>query len=200
MVHILPKVPGFGERIGAALGGSLGQGFQQGMSRSQEFAEKMKLQESKKKQEDTQKFSTGLETIEQMRSILSRGNVGRGSSLMGFFPGATQRDRGELEQLGKSLIPLVAAGVPIRNQKEFEEYKKIITDPSSPIDRFEGALSGLQRIFEGKLSPDKKASNKGKIKFNPANPEHKAKAEQLHKTYRDKEKVREVLKREFEGL
>ena len=49
MVHILPKVPSFGERIGAALGGGLGGGFQQGMNRAQEFSEKLKLQKEKNK-------------------------------------------------------------------------------------------------------------------------------------------------------
>lgn len=47
MVHILPKVQGFGERIGTAVGSGLGGGFQQGMTKAQEFAEKMKLQKEK---------------------------------------------------------------------------------------------------------------------------------------------------------
>jgi len=36
--------------------------------------------------------------------------------------------------------------------------------------------------------------------FSSSNPEHKAKAEQLFKTFKDKEKVREKLKLEFEGV
>jgi hypothetical protein len=200
MINIIPKVPSAGERLGAAIGGGLGQGFQQGMTRAQEFAQQMQLAEAKKKQEDTQKFATGLETIQRMRSIIEKGNVGRGSSFLGFFPGETQRDRGELEQLGKSLIPLVAAGVPVRNRKEFEEYKKTITNPSSPDDEFLGALDGLERIFEGKINEKGSSKQaKGKVQFNIKNPEHKAKRDQLMKKFNnDREKVEEILNREFE--
>jgi len=203
MVQILQKVPGFGERLGTSIGGGLGQGFQQGVSRSQEFAERMKLEELKQNRKnkllEKEKFETGLNTISEMREILKRKNVGRGSGLLGFFPGETQKDRAEIEQLGKSLIPLVAAGVPIRNQKEFEEYRKTITDPSSPISSMEGALNGLERIFESKISQDEKSEKRGKIKFNVSNPQHKAKRDQLMKRFKgDRERVAEILSREFE--
>jgi len=46
MVNILPKVPGFGERIGGAIGG----GFATGMSQAAEFAQKMAAEKSKMKQ------------------------------------------------------------------------------------------------------------------------------------------------------
>jgi hypothetical protein len=49
MVKILPKVPGFGERLGAALGGGLGGGFQQGISKAQEFANQIQLEKEKRK-------------------------------------------------------------------------------------------------------------------------------------------------------
>lgn len=223
MVEIIPerRRPSTAEKFSSAVGTGLDQGnklYQQqqedtalkemglghlaGLSpelKKLALAEELKGRRSKK-EADTQKFTTGLDVIQQMRSILDKGNVGRGSAFMGFFPGETQRERAELEQLGKSLIPLVAAGVPIRNQREFDEYKKIIIDPSSPIDRMKGALDGLERIFQGKLQSEEKQEKPGKMKFNPNNPEHKAKAEQLHKTFKDKEKVREMLKREFEGL
>ena len=204
MVQILPKIKGFGEIMGEAIGGGLGGGFQQGMSNAQEFAQKMQLEELKQKRTnkilEKEKFASGLNTINEMRNILKKGNVGRGSAIMGFFPGETQKDRAELEQLGKSLIPLVAAGVPIRNQKEFEEYRKTITDPSAPISAMEGALSGLERIFESKMGGEEEGGKKGKVKFDASNPEHEAKARQLHKKYGDVEKVRKELKREFEGL
>lgn len=153
----------------------------------------------KSKKEDLQKFATGLDIINEMRRISGKKNIGRGSSILGFFPGETARDRAEFEQLGKSLIPLVAAGVPIRNQKEFEEYRKIITDPSSPLSAIEGALAGLERIFQSKLEPEKEEKRK-KSKFDKKNPEHQAKAQQLFKEFGDKEKVREILRKEFEGL
>jgi hypothetical protein len=39
-----------------------------------------------------------------------------------------------------------------------------------------------------------------KVKFDPNNKEHKAKAQQLYKKFKDKEKVRQMLSKEFEGL
>lgn len=39
-----------------------------------------------------------------------------------------------------------------------------------------------------------------KVKFNPSNKEHRAKAEQLYKKFKDKEKVRQALLKEFKGL
>lgn len=154
----------------------------------------------KKKTDDTEKFSTGMDVLQQMRQVAARGKIGRGSSIMGFFPGETARDRAEFEQLGKSLIPIVAAGVPIRNQREFDEYKKVITDPSSSLDSIEGAIKGLESIFQQKLEGKGNKEKAEKMKFNPQNKEHQAKAKQLFKKLGDKEKVREALKREFEGL
>lgn len=155
---------------------------------------------SKKKADESEKFVTGLNVLDQMKQIAARRNIGRGSGLMGFFPGETARDRAEFEQLGKSLIPIVAAGVPIRNQREFDEYKKVITDPSSSLDAIDGAIRGLESIFQQKLEGKGSSEKEGKQKFDPGNKEHQAKAKQLFKKFGDKEKVREALKREFEGL
>ena len=235
MVILLPEVqrerrPSFGEQFGAALGSGIGQGLS---TLPQHFAGKMAnkrenealkklgidltgisdpdikkalIQGSMRKKEDKKEsFQNGIEVINAMREIASRKNIGRGSSVLGFFPGETATDRAEFEQLGKSLIPLVAAGVPIRNQKEFEEYKKVLTNPSSQLSEIEGALNGLERIFAQKLAGEDKEeareiSKSKRVQFNPSHPEHKAKAQQLYKTLKDKEKVREALQREFEGI
>lgn len=201
MVQVLESVPGFGSSLGAALG----RGVARGTSQSIQHGHALELEAAKKKsfmdQLQNEKFETGLDVVKGMREIVARGNLGRGSGFMGLFGGETAKDRAEYEQLGKSLIPLVAAGVPIRNQKEFEEYRKIITDPSQPESAIEGALSGIERIFEQKLKGgQKEGKSSGKEFFNAANPEHKAKAEQLFKKFKDKERVRKELKREFEGL
>ena len=49
-----------------------------------------------------------------------------------------------------------------------------------------------ERVFEEEVHK--------KPTFNASNPEHRAKAQQLHKTYKNKDKVREILRREFEGI
>lgn len=208
MVQILPKVPGFGESMGAALGGGFGQAFGSGMNQAAQFAQQLKLEEAKKRSMldamQNEKFETGLDVIKGMKELVAKGNLGRGSGFMGLFGGETAKDRAEYEQLGKSLIPLVAAGVPVRNQKEFEEYKKVITDPSAPDAAIEGALSGLERIFEQKLASGEQqktaqGKGKGKVKFDISNPEHKAKRNQLLKRFKnDRAKVKEYLDKEFE--
>lgn len=68
------------------------------------------------------------------------------------------------------------------------------------------ALNGLgddeEESFEDEEDEDEFEPQKTgkKVKFNPNNKEHKAKAEQLYKKFKDKEKVREILSKEFEGL
>ena len=129
-------------------------------------------------------------------------SAGPSNFFAGLGGGETARNRAELETLGRSLIPLVAAGVPIRNQKEFEEYRKIITNPNSRQVELEGALNGLEKLFERSLGQTEESLEKsqqtGKVRFNPKHPEHKAKAEQLYKKFKDKEKVRKELAREFD--
>lgn len=113
-----------------------------------------------KKQEDLGKFETGLQTISQMRDVLKRGRLGRGTNITRLFGAGDARDAAEYEQLGKSLIPIVAAGVPVRNQKEFEEYKKVLTDASSSQAEIAGALDGLEKILAGKLGSNSAQNQK----------------------------------------
>ena len=193
MVQILPEAPSFGTQFAR----NIGAGFSHGIEKGTDFAQQMGLTQAKKKQEDLSKFTTGLDTVRKMKDLVSKGNLGRGSGFMGFFGGEVAKDRQAFAQLGTSLIPIVAAGVPIRNQREFDQYKKIITDPSATTGEMMGALDALEGLFENKVS-GKKSSKKSK--FDASNPEHKAKAEQLFKSYGDKEKVREILQREYEGL
>ena len=109
----------------------------------------------KQKEKDTEMFSTGLTTLDEMEAIVNKGNVGRGSAFWGAFGGETAQDRAKLRQLGTSLIPIVAAGVSIKNQTEFEEYKKVITDPSALTSEIKGAIDGLRYIFNKKLQGKK---------------------------------------------
>src|SRR5260221_2355365 len=97
--------------------------------------------------EKVKSLQPGLETVKIMKELLRKGNLGRGSQIFGAFGGETARDRAAYEQYGRSLIPLVAAGVPVKNQREFEEYKRGITDPSVTDAEMEGALDSLQDLF-----------------------------------------------------
>lgn len=118
---------------------------------------------SQKEQESHKMLETGLGTIQKMRDLLeySGGFTSNPiNKLRGLFPGEVQEKRAELAQLGTSLIPLAAAGVSIRNQREFDKYSKIITDASSSPSELAGALNGLQSIIERQItSPEKQSAN-----------------------------------------
>lgn len=166
MANFIPapqRQPSFSERLGASIGGGLGGGLNRGI----EYAQQLGLQGAKQKKEDLTKFEDASTLLQRMREIKEKGNIGRFSSVPGFFGGETARDRSEFEQLGKSLIPLVAAGVPIRNQREFDEYKKVITDPSSSLDQIEGAINGLERIFSMKLAGKKEKPSSAPAREKP---------------------------------
>jgi len=156
-MEIMPKIPSFGEKFSQSLFGGLSKGYQQGS----EFAQKMALQKQKSdlasqlkgKEDDTEKFSYALDTLGKMREKLKGGKVGTtfGFQLNPFSNvGSTGKDREEFAAYGRSLIPLVAAGVPVRNQREFDEYSKIITDPNASTGQIEGALNGLEDLFSRK--------------------------------------------------
>lgn len=156
MVTVLDEgKPGMGSLFGQGLSSGLNQSF----GALTERATAKNLAETKQKKDTSELFQTGLQTIASMREVRDRGNLGRGSGFYGWFGGDTARDRAEYEQLGKSLIPVVAAGVPIRNQKEFDEYKKVLVNPSSTNAEIDGALDGLESILEGKLKGKKKGKS-----------------------------------------
>jgi len=114
---------------------------------------------SQKEQEKHQMLETGLGTIQKMRELLefSGGLTSNPiNKLRGLFPGEVQEKRAELAQLGTSLIPLAAAGVSIRNQREFDKYSKIITDANSSPSELEGALNGLESIISRQISNPEK--------------------------------------------
>lgn len=155
---VLSKSPGFGEKFAQ----SLGQGLSKGFSQGQDFSQQMSLQKQKydlasqmkKKENETEKFSLALGTLQEMRNKLKSGNVGTkfGIQLNPFANiGESGRDREEFAQYGRSLIPLVAAGVPVKNKIEFEEYSKVITNPNASMGQLEGALNGLENIFARKV-------------------------------------------------
>jgi len=114
MAQLFPsvkKTPSFG----SMLGGSIAGGLQRGYESAQNFADQLDLQERKsqsfneelKRVEKINALQGALSTIERMREIGSKGNLGRGSQFLGYFGGETARDRGEYEQLGKSFNTIV---------------------------------------------------------------------------------------------
>jgi hypothetical protein len=69
-----------------------------------------------------------------------------------------------------------------------------------PEEEFENGMMGEEGQGYGG-QPNQMRPNQGqKIMFDPKSPEHRTRAEQLYKQYKDKEKVRQILSREFEGI
>lgn len=99
-----------------------------------------------KRQGQAAPFEAGLQTVQKMREIGRRGHLGIGSGIQGVFLGQARKDRGEYEQLGKSLIQL-ASTIPIRNKVEFETLAHNLYDPSLSDEKREGILDAMEFII-----------------------------------------------------
>ena len=108
------------------------------------------LKDQKEMQEKLTPLQTALERVQRMRDIGANKRLGRGSGFLGFFGGKTAKDRGEYQQLGKSLISL-ATNIPIRNRLEFETLAESLYDPSLPDQEREGVLDAMERIINNSI-------------------------------------------------
>lgn len=107
----------------------------------------------KENAEKTAPFQAGLDALSQMRRLRQKGNLGFGSGVKGIFSPETRRERGEYEQLGKSLISL-ASNIPIRNQLEFQTMAEKLYDPSVTDAEAEGILNAMERIISNSMGGD----------------------------------------------
>lgn len=98
----------------------------------------------------TASFQSALSTIKRMREIGSRGRLGK-TLTRGVFGGEQAKERGEYEQLGKSLIQY-ATSIPIRNRIEFETLAEKLYDPSVRDKEREGILDAMERIVSNSLN------------------------------------------------
>ena len=124
---------------------------QQKMQESSQKQQTEQTKEQQKIQEKVIPIQHGLETIQRMRQIGEGKRLGRGSAIIGAFGGKTAEDRGEYEQLGKSLISL-STNIPIRNRIEFETLAEKLYDPSLPDKERQGILKAMERILTGSLA------------------------------------------------
>lgn len=103
-------------------------------------------------QEKISPIQSGLSTVNRMRELGKKGNLGRGSGVLSsLFGGETAKEYGEYEQLGKSLIQL-STQIPIRNQREFETLAHNLYDPSIPDSQREGILNAMEKILRDSMS------------------------------------------------
>lgn len=153
----------------------LKQGFQQkGQREIEELKGQQPSKDEMKAEEKAHNIQGALDTVKKMREIRGKGNIGgwvkAGTHLLG---GETARDKGEYEQLGKSLISY-SSNIPIRNRLEFETLAERLYDASITDAEAEGVLNAMEKIlsdslgassemteeFEEEVIPLKKGSSK----------------------------------------
>lgn len=91
-----------------------------------------------------------LQRLDRMRDIRAKGNLGFGSTAFSYFGGKTAKDKGEYEQLGKSLIQY-ASTIPIRNRLEFETLAGELINANLTDAESEGVLNAMERILNDSL-------------------------------------------------
>lgn len=118
-------------------------------------------------------------------------------------------NRAKLKTLSSDMLTFYKSLFPRGiTQEEFKRFEKdYLPKPSDTTASIQGKLDAFEDLINRKIGSfeepaekgPRKAEKEGKIKFNISNPEHKAKRDQLMKTYKgDRQKVEEILRREFE--
>lgn len=240
MVEIIPEMPSFASKLGAALGGGIQQGIG---SFAERLAGKKRLSEEDKalsrmgldlagvtdpeirkaivtqslkaktdKEAEKIQLLQGIKgTINEIRNLSEAPGIGL---LEQYMPTSEAfYNRAKLKTLSSDMLTFYKSLFPRGiTQEEFKRFEKdYLPKPSDTTASIQGKLDAFEDLINRKIGsfeePAEKESLKkekverqGKETFNPSNPEHQAKAKQLYKTYKDKEKVREALRREFEGL
>lgn len=166
MVHILPKVPGFGEKLGAAIGGGLGQGFMEGFQKKQDFANQLKLQEAKKKEDKTadreQTLNSIQGTIAELKSMAEEDVPGIGRLGQYWQSGDALYNRGRMQTLGSDLLSYYKSLFPRGiTQEEFKIINRdYIPRPGDATHEMMGKLDGFQQLIDRKLKEEGGESQK----------------------------------------
>jgi hypothetical protein len=92
-------------------------------------------------------YTGALNSINKMKEIGKKGNLGIGTSFWQAIDPNARKDAGEYETLGKSLISFIS-DIPIRNKAEFEVMAHSLYDPSTSDSKRQGILDGLQFRIE----------------------------------------------------
>jgi hypothetical protein len=152
-----------------------------------------------KQQEFAMNKENAIRSIEEMRQIIDRGNTGKN-----YFTYLTEEGRGDRAALDTAALNIerLAAdmvGKGTLNQERFKYLKERLPSSSKTDAENRSILDEWEKILgQGEQSQNASTTtSKEKMMFDPANPKHQAKAWKLHKTLKDKDKVRKQLEREF---
>lgn len=124
--------------------------------------DKTKIQQDEK----IESVKGGISTVQKMRDIRKKGNLGFGSNITKYLSNDALKDFGQYEQLGKSLIQQ-STNIPIRNRQEFETLAHKLYDPTILDAEAEGILDALEKILSDNLKSDASVSQsapEGKIR------------------------------------
>jgi hypothetical protein len=233
MVEIIPEMPSFSSRLGAALGSGFGAGIgniaerlsgKRRLAREDEALQRMGLdlsgitdpelrksivtqslrQKTDKEAEKIQLLQGIKGTINEIRNVAE----GPGIGLFEQYKPTSEAfyNRAKLKTLSSDMLTFYKSLFPRGiTQEEFKRFEKdYLPKPSDTHASIQGKLDAFEDLINRKIGsfeePEAKGSKKSsKVKFDLSNPEHKAKRDQLLKTYKnDREKVKEILSREFE--
>ena len=233
MVEIIPEMPSFSSRLGAALGSGFGAGIgniaerlsgKRRLAREDEALQRMGLdlsgitdpelrksivtqslrQKTDKEAEKIQLLQGIKGTINEIRNVAE----GPGIGLFEQYKPTSEAfyNRAKLKTLSSDMLTFYKSLFPRGiTQEEFKRFEKdYLPKPGDTNASIQGKLDAFEDLINRKIGsfeePEAKGSKKSsKVKFDLSNPEHKAKRDQLLKTYKnDREKVKEILSREFE--
>jgi len=233
MVEIIPEMPSFSSRLGAALGSGFGAGIgniaerlsgKRRLAREDEALQRMGLdlsgitdpelrksivtqslrQKTDKEAEKIQLLQGIKGTINEIRNVAE----GPGIGLFEQYKPTSEAfyNRAKLKTLSSDMLTFYKSLFPRGiTQEEFKRFEKdYLPKPSDTHASIQGKLDAFEDLINRKIGSFEESEAKGskkssKVKFDLSNPEHKAKRDQLLKTYKnDREKVKEILSREFE--
>lgn len=210
MVQIIKRNPSFSEELAKSLGG----GISKGIGEELQFGRQKELQGLKSKKETKDLQGTYTSILDQMKGL--KDYVGpKYSKISALNPfGETAGKRSQIDTARLSLEGLFR-DLTLKGQFPKAIYERILQHLPNSEDtesQFLNKIEAIENILGAHYGSEKEPSSSSSSKkevseskakkpiFNPQNPEHKAKAKQLHKTYGDTEKVREILRREYEGV
>jgi len=156
------------------------------------------------KQDSQSNLNTALSALDEMESLIKQPGIGK---LGAWNPSdEARKNRGLFESLQASILPMFKQLFPRgMTQSEFQRImNEWVPQAGDTESKIQGKIQGLRKlIISGEMPSigegiEKKSQKISKPKFNSEISEHRKKAEQLYKTYKDKKRVREILEKEFE--
>ena len=102
------------------------------------------------RQDEISNLQGAMQSVQKMKQLRKKGNLGRGSSFFGYLGGDVATDRGTYETLGNSLIQY-ATNLKITNKQEFEKLAGHLSDPDVTDDEAKGILNALEKIINDNM-------------------------------------------------